>query len=154
MVDCQATLSLSFDFSFCSLVKSETNIAPPTATINAMRSSITPNGSSRLLRSLMKLVVLGVALSDAFVVVPSYYRSSTSSSPSIFRLAETIVSPFDDSSKKAGTGSESSGGGGNDGTATATKIEGPLELTWDNVELVLDEMRPYLIQDGGNVRVP
>lgn len=102
----------------------------------------------------MKLVVLGVALSDAFVVVPSYYRSSTSSSPSIFRLAETIVSPFDDSSKKAGTGSESSGGGGNDGTATATKIEGPLELTWDNVELVLDEMRPYLIQDGGNVRVP
>lgn len=26
-----------------------------------------------------------------------------------------------------------------------------LELTWDNVDLVLEEMRPYLVQDGGNV---
>jgi lysyl-tRNA synthetase class 2 len=30
---------------------------------------------------------------------------------------------------------------------------GPLELTLPNVELVLDEMRPYLIADGGNVAV-
>lgn len=28
-----------------------------------------------------------------------------------------------------------------------------LELTFENVDLVLDEMRPYLIQDGGNVRI-
>ena len=28
-----------------------------------------------------------------------------------------------------------------------------LELTEANVELVLDEMRPYLIQDGGNVAI-
>ena len=28
-----------------------------------------------------------------------------------------------------------------------------LELTWDNVDRVLDEMRPYLIQDGGNVAI-
>ena len=28
-----------------------------------------------------------------------------------------------------------------------------LELTWENVDLVLEEMRPYLIQDGGNVRI-
>jgi len=26
-----------------------------------------------------------------------------------------------------------------------------LELTWDNVDMVLEEMRPYLVQDGGNV---
>lgn len=35
--------------------------------------------------------------------------------------------------------------------APPTKLVGPLDLTWDNVEAVLDEMRPYLIQDGGNV---
>jgi len=28
-----------------------------------------------------------------------------------------------------------------------------LELTLDNVETVLDEMRPYLISDGGNVEI-
>ena len=28
-----------------------------------------------------------------------------------------------------------------------------LELTEENVEKVLDEMRPYLIQDGGNVAI-
>ena len=31
--------------------------------------------------------------------------------------------------------------------------ETPLELTLDNVEMVLDEMRPYLMADGGNVSV-
>lgn len=30
---------------------------------------------------------------------------------------------------------------------------GPLELSYENVELVLDEMRPYLMNDGGNVAV-
>jgi len=52
-----------------------------------------------------------------------------------------IISPFDadDSS--------------NDSTATKEKppLEGPLELTWENVEAVLDEMRQFLIDDGGNV---
>lgn len=50
------------------------------------------------------------------------------------------MSPFDES----GSGSSSSS------TATA---DGPLELTWENVEKVLDEMRPFLIQDGGNVAI-
>ena len=31
------------------------------------------------------------------------------------------------------------------------RVTGPLELTEENVELVLDGMRPYLIADGGNV---
>jgi lysyl-tRNA synthetase class 2 len=38
-------------------------------------------------------------------------------------------------------------------TTEAGKLEGPLELTWENVEKVLDEMRPFLIQDGGNVAI-
>ncbi|GMH52625.1 hypothetical protein TrRE_jg13046 [Triparma retinervis] len=33
------------------------------------------------------------------------------------------------------------------------ELEGPLDLTLGNVEAVLDEMRPYLISDGGNVKV-
>eukprot|EP00965_Chrysotila_dentata_P077069 2544713-Pleurochrysis_carterae.AAC.3 len=32
-------------------------------------------------------------------------------------------------------------------------VVGPLALTLENVELVLDEMRPYLMADGGNVAV-
>ena len=55
--------------------------------------------------------------------------------------SDVIVSPFDES----GSGSSSS-------TQTAT-ADGPLELTWENVEMVLDEMRPFLIQDGGNVAI-
>jgi len=55
------------------------------------------------------------------------------------------VSPFDHSADEPGSSSA---------TATTTTTTNPdeyLELTWDNVEAVLDEMRPYLIQDGGNV---
>ena len=31
--------------------------------------------------------------------------------------------------------------------------DGPLPLTLENVERVLDKMRPYLMSDGGNVKV-
>lgn len=51
----------------------------------------------------------------------------------------TIVSPFDDSESPSAA------------TVTTTTTDEYLELTWDNVEAVLNEMRPYLIQDGGNV---
>lgn len=58
----------------------------------------------------------------------------------------TIVSPFDDTQEHP------------EGSQVATKderpsTEGPLDLTMENVEMVLDEMRPYLIQDGGNVAI-
>ncbi len=55
-----------------------------------------------------------------------------------------VISPFDAS-------------GNANGSATTTKekapLEGPLELTWENVDAVLDEMRHYLINDGGNVAI-
>ena len=57
----------------------------------------------------------------------------------------TIISPFDsnaDESSRATTASRSD-----------IDADGPLDLTWDNVELVLDTMRDYLIQDGGNVAI-
>jgi len=71
---------------------------------------------------------------------------SWSRAASSTRLQDTIVSPFDNSSDK----------NGDDPVATlpASMLEkGPLDLTWDNVELVLEDMRPYLIQDGGNVAI-
>mmetsp|Transcript_16550 Transcript_16550/g.25050 ORF Transcript_16550/g.25050 Transcript_16550/m.25050 type:complete len:246 (-) Transcript_16550:240-977(-) len=46
---------------------------------------------------------------------------------------EAITSPFEEGVKT-------------DATET-------LPLTWDNVEKILDEMRPYLMSDGGNVRI-
>ena len=49
-----------------------------------------------------------------------------------------VVSPFDETeADKIAAGS--------------ARLVGPLPLTPENVEAVLDEMRPYLIADGGNV---
>lgn len=62
-----------------------------------------------------------------------FKSSSTIPSTRLFSEPEAIVSPFD--------------GGTSDGEGDI------LELTWDNVEKVLDEMRPFLIQDGGNVSI-
>lgn len=50
----------------------------------------------------------------------------------------SIVSPFD-----ASTPAKSRSGA----------LVGPLPLTKENVDLVLDEMRPYLMADGGNVAI-
>lgn len=79
------------------------------------------------------LGLYGLTMASAFVPRP-YRRTST-----IVQREQPIVSPFDSDENSAVT------------TDTPTKIEGPLDLTWDNVELVLDEMRPFLVQDGGNV---
>jgi hypothetical protein len=62
---------------------------------------------------------------------PAFGLQSSSTEP-------VIVSPFDES---------------NTNSAPTATSDGPLELTWDNVEKVLDEMRPFLIQDGGNVAI-
>ena len=65
-----------------------------------------------------------------------------------------VVSPFaaagedSDSSSSVEVKDEASA------AASAPKSSsGPLPLTLDNVELVLDDMRPYLMADGGNVAV-
>lgn len=61
-----------------------------------------------------------------------------------------IVSPFDDSD-------DDDADAGDVATATykplPTEGDEPLDLTWENVDMVLDEMRPYLLQDGGNVAI-
>ena len=89
-----------------------------------------------------------VTTSSAFVVV----RPPSSVQVRLYD-ADPIVSPFDNHNNDDDT---------NNGDAVATtatdpskavKIEGPLDLTWENVDLVLEEMRPFLIQDGGNVAI-
>ena len=50
------------------------------------------------------------------------------------QLAMQVSSPFDEKEAEA-----------------PARVTGPLDLTEENVELVLDGMRPYLIADGGNV---
>jgi Fe-S cluster biogenesis protein NfuA len=90
---------------------------------------------------------------SAFHVTPITSRSRSvstySSSSSVMRMSDTIVSPFDN------TNTDSDEDDGEDTETVAlkedVKLVGPLDLTWENVEAVLDEMRHYLIQDGGNV---
>jgi len=54
----------------------------------------------------------------------------------------TIVSPFESDNAAASTTS-----------SPIVEQQQPLELTRENVDKVLDEVRPYLISDGGNVAV-
>lgn len=115
---------------------------------------------------LCALVLLGVAATPRG---PAAVRAFTISARSASRAAvsrtgqlaavagdpSVIVSPFDESRNAEGSGSGSS----TTTTTTTTTSDGfgttigPLDLTWENVELVLDEMRPFLIQDGGNVKI-
>ncbi len=108
----------------------------------------------------MKLYTLAAALAtaEAFTStqqVPSSFSSTHSLQNQNTRCAtklsmtdDNIISPFDSSAEEDGEGGVS--------TATYTALpsdDEPLDLTWENVDLVLEEMRPYLIQDGGNVAI-
>jgi hypothetical protein len=110
---------------------------------------------------LLSLLILSVGsttttLTEAFVTT-RYFSSlrhhQSSIIDSAFQLKETIVSPFDDSQNNSGGDDGDETGSDGTTTTTATKLVGPLDLTWENVEAVLDEMRPFLIQDGGNVAI-
>jgi hypothetical protein len=58
---------------------------------------------------------------------------------------DQIVSPFDNASSDAETADPYGA------VATADDEDEFLDLTEENVEKVLDTLRPYLIQDGGDV---
>lgn len=60
-------------------------------------------------------------------------------------MTDQIVSPFDDDAAVTAAYTPTK--------PTELVEEEFLELTFENVEKVLDEMRPYLIQDGGNVAI-
>jgi len=83
---------------------------------------------------------------QSFVVLPTSTKITPSPTISIpsFVLYDQIVSPFDESSQGSTTTTATSSAGNDDEI---------LDLTYENVEKVLDTMRDYLIQDGGNVAV-
>jgi NifU-like domain len=68
------------------------------------------------------------------VVSTGFITGARLSRPWVGLYSEPIVSPFENPS-------------------VAVEQGGYLDLTWENVELVLDDLRPYLIQDGGNVAI-
>ncbi|MGK3745975.1 MAG: hypothetical protein ACI8RD_007883 [Bacillariaceae sp.] len=97
------------------------------------------------------LILLSTSITTAFTTVQPRRIAAitTTTTTTTTKLTDTtIVSPFDESSNDSSTTTSEDG---TTTTATKSKLEGPLDLTWDNVELVLDEMRHFLIQDGGNV---
>jgi len=102
----------------------------------------------------MKLYALATALTTAEAFTSTYYNGAATSSinsrcATKLGMTDEIISPFDNNT-------EDDGGDGSVSTATFTPLpseDEPLDLTWENVDLVLEEMRPYLIQDGGNVAI-
>jgi NifU-like domain len=96
-----------------------------------------------MMRSLSLFLSLSATM--AFTLAPPPLRQACLSIITT-RLHDTIVSPFDNTDRS---------GSGDEPVATLPDMsnKGPLDLTWENVELVLDDMRPYLIQDGGNVAI-
>ena len=87
------------------------------------------------------LIICKLSTIQCFVFAPTRTTSISSRSIPTFVLYDQIVSPFD----------EADGGSGPSTTTTAGDDDEFLDLTYDNVEMVLDTMRDYLIQDGGNV---
>ena len=87
-------------------------------------------------------LLLAIGTASAFVI-PAKISCVSKRFSAETDEADTIVSPFDDSQDFTAYKR----------TDPVELIDGPLDLTWENVEAVLDEMRPYLIQDGGNVAI-
>jgi len=56
--------------------------------------------------------------------------------------AAAVISPFNEGSSSSSSSPPPS-----------SLTDGPLELTAENVDMVLEEVRPYLISDGGNIEI-
>ena len=82
------------------------------------------------------LLFLSCVLTTESFVIRHTSKSFQPTTTTLFETTEDgqIVSPFEE-------------------VANRSAEKGPLDLTWENVDMVLDEMRPYLIQDGGNVKI-
>ncbi|KAL7531953.1 hypothetical protein ACHAXR_004328 [Thalassiosira sp. AJA248-18] len=80
-------------------------------------------------------------------------RHHTRCSSIVPPLGMTIVSPFDNTATDEEEAAIGDAGVATAGYSPLPSDDVPLELTWDNVDMVLEEMRPYLLQDGGNVAI-
>jgi lysyl-tRNA synthetase class 2 len=94
--------------------------------------------------TILSLALAASSVSGFSIVRPTKSTTSTKISPTQL-FEDVIVSPFDESNSSAEDDVVATT------TTTKQKLVGPLELTWENVDAVLDEMRDFLIQDGGNV---
>lgn len=103
-----------------------------------MEAIASPVNRSRSSNFLLLCFALIASAAHAFRLQPGCLQSATPRHGKVRCQAPDVVSPFD---------------GGAPQLDGAGKIVGPLPLTMENVELVLDEMRPYLLADGGNVAV-
>jgi Fe-S cluster biogenesis protein NfuA len=98
------------------------------------------------------ILLLGISLSVS-AWVPSTQRTSVARARRWAPVVQSapVVSPF---AERLEDDDEDEGGDlDNYGPANPGKAKGTYELTLQNVEMILDEMRPYLISDGGNVEV-
>jgi len=83
------------------------------------------------------------------VSVPAFSTLPRQRSSCLSKQFMTVVSPFDESNEDKDRNVATY-----DGTGGADDNDDEfLELTWENVDLVLEGMRSYLIQDGGNVAI-
>lgn len=98
------------------------------------------------------IVCLGFSLTVS-AWVPSVRSVATSPARRSMPVLQSspVVSPFAERLED----DDDDGNGDLDdyGPANPAKAEGTFELTLENVEMILDEMRPFLISDGGNVEV-
>ena len=85
--------------------------------------------------------------SSSFTILQERWPVLRTSQPSRMVSTSTtenqIVSPFDHSADEAESSTSSS--------PIIDDLPDVLDLTWENVERVLESMRHFLIQDGGNV---
>ena len=137
---------------------------PSSSSTYSARLHVPPTGSAVVVIAAAIFVAVAVAVvptSSAFSPpLPRNMppRAALSSSSSSTALRETIVSPFDaaDSSDASASSSSATTYDPSSYSPTDPSEIDPddfLDLTLENVEMVLDEMRPFLIQDGGNVAV-
>ena len=80
------------------------------------------------------IMLLGCVLLAPAALFTPFRAQCHRPQPRARQIAMQISSPFDQKEAEA-----------------PEQVTGPLDLTEENVELVLDRMRPYLIADGGNV---
>lgn len=115
---------------------------------------------------LLGLAAVKVTTTSAFLPTAHHFNSRRTAAVAASATKMTtededgnIISPFSAESSSSSSSPEDALNAavatldGGDGSLPPPQADELLELTWENVDLVLEGMRPFLIQDGGNVRI-
>ena len=95
--------------------------------------------------TLLLVLTLLVQLTHSFTFINNKPKYQTSALYSSSSKSSEIISPFSED----GSATSTTGGGAGDNLKLKDGVT--YDLTEENVELVLDSMRSFLIADGGNV---